>query len=72
MTPRYVGKRCLVAGWGYISRVRLANALQETNLTVTPRDECEEALERTVTRSHMCAKALGGNSIEKFLASISA
>ena len=31
---------------------------QETNLTVTKREDCEEALERTVTNSHMCAKAL--------------
>ena len=54
---KYLGTRCLVAGWGYISRVRLANALQETNLTVTSRDECEEALDRTVTKAHMCAKA---------------
>ena len=30
---RYLGKRCLVAGWGYVSRVRLANSLQASIIT---------------------------------------
>ena len=39
---RYLaGSRCLVAGWGFVSRVRLANALQ---VCIVPEDYFQQTL----------------------------